>query len=433
MGFAHVDPAEADQRKQKAELLLDAAQMLGLDALGVGEGDLAFGPEFLVRGAEKRKLPYVCANLNGADGKLLFPARRILDKGGRRIGITAVLQGDPALQDVTVSDPTQALAAVVRELREGEKVDVVVVLSHLGLPADRELATKVPGIDLIFGGHSRSSQFTPVVVGDTAIYQAASRGKIVGQATVRWRPDARGFTDPGARGELERQREQVQSQLTRYESQRAGSSDAKEMERLDRTIQFSKKRMESITVPPEDDGKRHLLLSRQTEMAAEIPDDAAMRARIEKTLDALGPEARTAQAHLPPEKADPHRDTGDFVGAAACRSCHPAQYADWQGTAHARAWPSLVREKRHMDLDCWRCHVTGAGQPGGPKSPSEVGILRNVQCEACHGPGLPHSKDPKAVHLSKAPSEALCRVCHDSKQDGGRFDPKSYLPRVDHK
>jgi hypothetical protein len=334
---------------------------------------------------------------------------------------------------VTVRDPIPALQEQVRALRDSDQVDTVIVLSHLGLPADRELVGMVPGIDLIFGGHTRSSQFTPVIVGETAIYQAASRGKILGQTTIRWRPDGRGWSDPGSRGGLERQRAQLEAQIQRYQSQRDGSKDAKEIERLDRTLQFSRKRLESLALPPADDGKGHPLLSRQVEMGAEIPEDPAMHERVEKTLLALGPEARTAPHGAADAVVDEKRDMGDFLGAAACRACHPTQYADWQGTGHARAWPTLVREKRHMDLDCWRCHVTGAGQPGGPQSPSEVGTLRNVQCEACHGPGKKHAASPTSVHVVRSPAEASCRVCHDSKQDGGRFDLKSYLPRVDHK
>ena len=43
-----VNAKERAQRLIKAELLLDGVALMKVDALGVGDGDLAFGLEFLV-------------------------------------------------------------------------------------------------------------------------------------------------------------------------------------------------------------------------------------------------------------------------------------------------------------------------------------------------------------------------------------------------
>ena len=123
---------------------------------------------------------------------------------------------------------------------------------------------------------------------------------------------------------------------------------------------------------------------------------------------------------------------GDWLGANACRACHPTQYEDWRKTPHARAYATLIKEKRQYDLDCWSCHVTGAGREGGPQTPQSVGHLRNVQCESCHGPGKKHVADP-TVDMRKSPGEALCKTCHSDEQTEARFVYADYLPKVDHK
>ena len=58
-------------------------------------------------------------------------------------------------------DPEDAAARVFKTLREKEKCDVVVCLSHLGWDdsdddGDKELMSKTEGIDIVLGGHSHS-------------------------------------------------------------------------------------------------------------------------------------------------------------------------------------------------------------------------------------------------------------------------------------
>jgi 5'-nucleotidase/UDP-sugar diphosphatase len=74
--------------------------------------------------------------------------------------------------------PAETAEKYIRELRE--KADVVVVLSHIGFPADRALAEKVKGMDVIVGGHSHTKITKPVSLGKTRIVQAWEHGKALG-------------------------------------------------------------------------------------------------------------------------------------------------------------------------------------------------------------------------------------------------------------
>src|ERR1035441_81652 len=59
---------------------------------------------------------------------------------------------------------SSALSGHVRTLRERERVDLVIVLSHLGFPQDVKLASEVTGIDILLSGHTHNRMDEPLLV-----------------------------------------------------------------------------------------------------------------------------------------------------------------------------------------------------------------------------------------------------------------------------
>jgi 2',3'-cyclic-nucleotide 2'-phosphodiesterase (5'-nucleotidase family) len=132
--------------------------------------------------------------------KQLCAISRSLSVGGRRIALLGLTTGELTHivsvrrnAGVAVSDPVASAAELVPDLRRSS--DVVIVLSHLGLDEDRRLAARVPGIDVIVGGHSHTLLKAPVFVLNaanengyhgTAIVQAGSRGEWVGRTTLHF-------------------------------------------------------------------------------------------------------------------------------------------------------------------------------------------------------------------------------------------------------
>ncbi|MGE5375630.1 MAG: bifunctional metallophosphatase/5'-nucleotidase, partial [Bacteroidota bacterium] len=69
----------------------------------------------------------------------------------------------------------------IENLRSEEKVDLIIVLSHLGFPQDVKLAQEVKGIDVILSSHTHNRLYTAKQVEDTIIIQSGSHGSFLGQ------------------------------------------------------------------------------------------------------------------------------------------------------------------------------------------------------------------------------------------------------------
>jgi len=98
-----------------------------------------------------------------------------------------------------------------------------------------------------------------------------------------------------------------------------------------------------------------------------------------------------------------------YVGPRACASCHEQAYNSWLLSSHAVTMVRLPAET-HLDPACTRCHSTGAGVDGGFVSLLETGHLRDVGCEACHGPSGGHRPDGAVEPLEP---RTRCATCHD--------------------
>jgi hypothetical protein len=169
---------------------------------------------------------------------------------------------------------------------------------------------------------------------------------------------------------------------------------------------------------------------------AELERSAAAPPRTEGSIfryeEALVREARGSDANVAQRMSDYYRRVNEhnrvaladrkprpaplgssgYVGGQKCIFCHREADTFWQTTRHADAYATLSRDYKEFNLDCVSCHVTGYERPGG-STVTHVDKLKNVQCEACHGPGSRHAEsggDTALITLS--PTENTCRSCH---------------------
>ena len=88
------------------------------------------------------------------------------------------------LSDYIFDNPISVAARLLPTLKKRYQPDFVVALTHIGLSRDRILATEVPGIDLIVGGHSHDTLPEGERVGETLIVQAGSHGQFYGRVDI---------------------------------------------------------------------------------------------------------------------------------------------------------------------------------------------------------------------------------------------------------
>jgi len=181
----YLNPVPENELKgmsEKAHLMIESFNLMGYDAMGIGDDDLLMGKEFLSEISKKAHFPFLSSNLlDEVSGKVLFQSFLIKEIRGLRIGIFALLSPDfftghsePRRKGVTFRPPIETAQAIVKELKP--KTDLIILLSHLGYAKDIELAQTLQGINIIIGGHNGLNLVYPPVTKNTIILQSASRG-----------------------------------------------------------------------------------------------------------------------------------------------------------------------------------------------------------------------------------------------------------------
>jgi predicted CXXCH cytochrome family protein len=128
---------------------------------------------------------------------------------------------------------------------------------------------------------------------------------------------------------------------------------------------------------------------------------------------------------------DPADGAGEFVGYTltgdpenvmpSCGNCHVGPTGEWEDTDHAHAWTTL-QESGHAQDFCEGCHTVNElgntqTEAGGYLGSGDIERYKDVQCESCHGPGLPHVASPDGTG-PLAPMEVSldltkgCGECH---------------------
>jgi len=138
---------------------VQAMNLLGYDAMGVGNHEFDFGIAHLKALAGQATFPFLATNIAIPEGGVLR-AQLVKRVGPLSVGVIA-LNGRDAYPDVfepavarqiTFTDPIAAAREAVRHLRG--QVDLLIALTHQETREDLELLRGVPEIDVVIGGHT---------------------------------------------------------------------------------------------------------------------------------------------------------------------------------------------------------------------------------------------------------------------------------------
>ena len=153
----------------KGDVEVDLMNLMGYDAVTIGNHEFDFGLENMARIFKMAKFPVVCANYDftGTCVEGLVKPYVIIKRNGLKIGLFGLSPQLEGLVDlskckgVTYLDPVEVGNRVAAELKHDKKCDVVICVSHLGWlrpdeMGDQKLLASSKDIDLVLGGHSHS-------------------------------------------------------------------------------------------------------------------------------------------------------------------------------------------------------------------------------------------------------------------------------------
>lgn len=173
----------------KGQVVADAFNQMGFDAIALGNHDFAWGQENLKNMVEGLNAPVIAANVEKiSGGRVIDGAEPYVIKNVRGVKVGIIGLDTPNIEHFIEKSKLKGLrfagaAETVKkwmpEVKE-KGADIIVVLSHLGFEEDKKLARQVDGIDVIVGGHSHSEVRGGHQEGKTIIVQAGSLGKYVG-------------------------------------------------------------------------------------------------------------------------------------------------------------------------------------------------------------------------------------------------------------
>lgn len=167
---------------------------LGYDVATLGNHEFDFGQAFLGRMIDSMDFEVVCANVVSDTCTFpQLPPYAIVERGGIRFGLVGAVTnyegpGHPAgnaasFAGLRFPDPQQEALRCAEELRG--KVDVLVLVSHMGDDRDLELLAAGVPYDLVIGGHTHVLRDS--TVNGTLLTQTGSNLKNVGATTIRMR------------------------------------------------------------------------------------------------------------------------------------------------------------------------------------------------------------------------------------------------------
>ena len=183
--------------------MVEAANLLGIEAM-TGHWEFTYGEAALRDNLARFRGEFLAQNVflteeaafndakafDPASGRVFKPAM-LRDLGGHRVAVIGqafpyvpIAHPKRFTPDWTFGIRDEELQKLVQGLRDNDKAEAVILLSHNGMDVDLKLASRVAGIDVILGGHTHDAVPQPIPVknagGTTLVTNAGSNGKFLG-------------------------------------------------------------------------------------------------------------------------------------------------------------------------------------------------------------------------------------------------------------
>ena len=155
-------------RLYKADIITETMNLLGYDAMTIGNHEFDDGPAQLARLINGVNFPVISSNIDAsaepALAGLIMPTT-IITVNGEQIGVVGVTTSETNIlsspgPNVHFTNEVAAVQAAVDQFT-AQGINKVIALTHIGYYEDIALAQAVHGLDVIVGGHSHTFIYTP--------------------------------------------------------------------------------------------------------------------------------------------------------------------------------------------------------------------------------------------------------------------------------
>ncbi len=137
--------------------------LMKTDAMVVGNHEFDDGEDGLATFLDKVEFPVLGSNVKAKEASALGDRVKeylLLDVGGEKIAIVGAVANDTAElsspgENVSIIEDVAGITAAVKAAT-AEGANKVIALTHVGYPRDLEAIAKIPGVDVVVGGHSNT-------------------------------------------------------------------------------------------------------------------------------------------------------------------------------------------------------------------------------------------------------------------------------------
>ncbi|MEN8140504.1 MAG: UshA-like (seleno)protein [Thermodesulfobacteriota bacterium] len=414
------NPTRLAQEKITAQAIISAYNILGYEAVAVGRRDLTGGLPFLNELAKAAKFPFLSANLVDRGGKTIFPASTIINRAGLKVAIMALTSPSaPPRPGYQINKWQESLPPLVAKLKR--KSDILILLSNLKPTINQEIARQHQEIHLIIQSGQGSGKMAPRLVNNSLLSQSGKEGKYIGELKIRWSDSGRwqkkGESLLAKRQEMDRLNWQIKRLERRGDPAQVYKDAPQTYSHYKRLKgQVAELKGEITRLSSKKKQKKNppaTYTARQMAISSSLRDEPEIRQLLERHKRLAG--------QIKPARGQKNQQQGQglkkYLGSRGCKPCHSEIFTAWQETAHARAMASLTRKGQEKNMKCVHCHVTGLEAETAQLAQSLPADLRQVGCEACHGPGRSHGLAPDKVKMAGTVKESRCLQCHSAEHD----------------
>jgi 2',3'-cyclic-nucleotide 2'-phosphodiesterase (5'-nucleotidase family) len=247
-----------DLSELRAKISMRGLGLMKYDALNVADSDLVFGWDFLQGAAQKTSVPLVSGNVIKQNlNQPLVQQYLVKEFDEFTAGIIGLASSDYFNKEslikegLVITDPEETLKRILSEIQE--KVDIVILLSHLGFTATKEMVQKIDGIDVAIAGHGKLSMENPELVGETLVVQNSFEGRYLGILALTLDQDGSIAAYQGTKAKLPKDipdEPEVAALVETFKKEKLAFNRAKREEKRKRLLMHQQK--DALRMSPEE-------------------------------------------------------------------------------------------------------------------------------------------------------------------------------------